>query len=101
MWKFCPVWWQAQVRTIGSLGTYSESRPRSSQLAVLLLLLPFQIPRILKNIWMPIVFIQFWGFPSVSAVKNLQEMRDRSLGQEDLLEEGIATHSSILAWRIP
>ena len=25
----------------------------------------------------------------------------RSLGQEDLLEEGIATHSSILAWRIP
>ena len=25
----------------------------------------------------------------------------RSLGQEDPLEEGIATHSSILAWRIP
>ena len=25
----------------------------------------------------------------------------RSLGQEDLLEEGIATHSSILTWRIP
>ena len=24
----------------------------------------------------------------------------RSLGQEDLLEEGMATHSSILAWRI-
>ena len=24
-----------------------------------------------------------------------------SLGQEDLLEEGMATHSSILAWRIP
>ena len=28
-------------------------------------------------------------------------MRDRSLGQEDPLEEGMATHSSILAWRIP
>ena len=28
-------------------------------------------------------------------------MRVRSLGQEDLLAEGIATHSSILAWRIP
>ena len=27
-------------------------------------------------------------------------MRVRSLGQEDLLEEGMATHSSILAWRI-
>ena len=25
----------------------------------------------------------------------------RSLGQEDPLDEGIATHSSILAWRIP
>ena len=28
-------------------------------------------------------------------------MWDRSLGQEDPLEEGMATHSSILAWRIP
>ena len=37
-------------------------------------------------------------------VKNLpamQEMRVRSLGWEDPLEEGMATHSSILAWRIP
>ena len=28
-------------------------------------------------------------------------MRVRSLGQEDPLEEGMATHSSIPAWRIP
>ena len=28
-------------------------------------------------------------------------MRVTSLGQEDPLEEGMATHSSILAWRIP
>ena len=28
-------------------------------------------------------------------------MRVRSLGREDLLEEGMATHSSIPAWRIP
>ena len=28
-------------------------------------------------------------------------MQVRSLGQEDLLEKGMATHSSILAWRIP
>ena len=36
-------------------------------------------------------------------VKNLpavQENRVRSLGQEDLLEKGIATHSSTLAWKI-
>ena len=59
MWKFFPVWWLAQVHTIGSLGTYGESRPRSSQLAVLLLFLRFQIPRILKNIWMLIVLYLF------------------------------------------
>ena len=37
-------------------------------------------------------------------VKNLPAMREswvRSLGQEDPLEKGMATHSSILAWRIP
>ena len=28
-------------------------------------------------------------------------MQVRSLGREDPLEEGIATHSSILAWEIP
>ena len=31
----------------------------------------------------------------------MQETRVQSLGQEDPLEKGIATHSSILAWRIP
>ena len=47
------------------------------------------------------------GFPGGSAVKNppaMQEMQEtwvRSLGQEDLLEEGMATHSSILACKIP
>ena len=37
-------------------------------------------------------------------VKNLppmQETQVQSLGQEDPLEKGIATHFSILAWRIP
>ena len=37
-------------------------------------------------------------------VKNLpplQETQIQSLGQEDLLEKGVATHSSILAGRIP
>ena len=29
------------------------------------------------------------------------EMKAQSLGQEDPLEEGMATYSSILAWRIP
>ena len=37
-------------------------------------------------------------------IKNLPAMQEtwvRSLGWEDPLEEGMATHSSILAWRIP
>ena len=40
----------------------------------------------------------------VQTVKNLlaiQETRVASLGWEDTLEEGMAPHSSILAWRIP
>ena len=47
------------------------------------------------------------GFPDGLAVKNLPAMQEtqkmwvQSLGQEDALEEGMATHSSILAWRIP
>ena len=45
--------------------------------------------------------------PGGSAVKNLpsmqkpQETQVQSLGWEDPLEEGMATPSSILAWRIP
>ena len=38
------------------------------------------------------------------SVKNLlavQETQVRSMGREDPLEKGMATHSSILAWRIP
>ena len=33
-------------------------------------------------------------------MQETSEMRIRSLGQEAPLEEGVATHSSILAWRI-
>ena len=36
--------------------------------------------------------------------KNLPALREtkvQSLGQEDTLEKGMATHTSILAWRIP
>ena len=40
----------------------------------------------------------------VQTIKNLpavQETRVQSLGLEDPLEKGMATHSSILPWRIP
>ena len=44
------------------------------------------------------------GLPCGSAVKNQHAMREtwvQSLGWKDPLEEGMATHSSSLAWRIP
>ena len=54
--------------------------------------------------WLLLSIIQlFWGFPVSSAVKNLPAMQEAwvwSLGQEDPLEEGMATHSSTLAWKI-
>ena len=46
----------------------------------------------------------FPGGPDGKAVKRLPTMREtgvRSLGQEDPLEREMATHSSILAWKIP
>ena len=45
-----------------------------------------------------------WASLVAQLVKNLRAMREtwvRSLGWEDPLENGNATHSSILAWRIP
>ena len=44
------------------------------------------------------------AFPGGSDSRNLpamQETRVRSLGPEGPLEEGMATHSSVPAWRIP
>ena len=34
-------------------------------------------------------------------MQEMQQTQVQSLGQEDPLEEGMATHCSILAWRIP
>ena len=46
----------------------------------------------------------FVGFPGGSVAKNPPASAGDSgsiLGREDPLEKGMATHSSILAWRIP
>ena len=54
-----------------------------------------------------VLCIYIYSFPGGSVVKNppavqeSQEMRVRSLGWEDPLEEGMEAHSSILDWRIP
>ena len=45
-----------------------------------------------------------WALLEAQMVKNLPAMQEtwmRSLGWEDLLEKRTASHSSILAWRIP
>ena len=54
-------------------------------------------PKGMIDWWLP------WGFPGGSVVKNppaKQETCVYSLGQEDPLKKEIATHSSILAWKI-
>ena len=48
--------------------------------------------------------MNYLGFPGGSDSKEspaMQEAQVRFLGQEDPLENGMATHSSVLAWRIP
>ena len=45
-----------------------------------------------------------WASLVAQMVKNLpamQETRVRSLGWKDFLKKGMATHSSVLTWRIP
>ena len=51
-----------------------------------------------QGIWM------WWASLVAQMVKSLPEMRETQvqfLGQEDPLEKEMATHSSILAWKIP
>ena len=43
----------------------------------------------------------YGGFPHGAVVKNVPANTVWSLGGEDPLEKEMATHSSILAWRIP
>ena len=38
---------------------------------------------------------------NLPAMQEMQATRDQSLGQEDPLEKEMATHSSIIAWKIP
>ena len=58
----------------------------------------------LEEKWVCQTWKALWGFPGGSDLKNppaMQETWVRSLGWEDSLKKRMATHSSILAWRIP
>ena len=69
--------------------------------------LVFQMMREIRGEFPGMVRYSFWRFESslvAQMVKNLPAMQDtqvQSLGREDALEKGLATHSRILAWRIP
>ena len=74
-----------------------SSRPHGLQPTRLLRLWDF------PDIW----YLLYWSSLVAQMVKHLPAMpitwetRVQSLGQEDLLEKEMATHSSILAWKIP
>ena len=66
-----------------------------SSVTLLNMILYYGIPPTRKNYYASVV---------AQMVKNLPAMQQtwvRSLGQEDILEKGMATHSNTLAWRIP
>ena len=58
-----------------------------------------------RKTWLShITVYHLWGFPPGAVVKNPTANTGdvvQSLGQEDLLEKEIATHSNILVWKIP
>ena len=68
-------------------------------------IIPFYLFIDLSQIFLFSVFMSWvWASLVAQMVKNLpamQETQVQSLDQEDPLEKGMATHSSILAWEIP
>ena len=57
-----------------------------------------------EDLLLMIIGVSLWGSLVTQLVKNLPAMQEnwvQSLGWEDPMEKGKATHSSILAWRIP
>ena len=59
-----------------------------------------RIPILFKRVYLPPIGSSLMA----QIVKNLPAMREtwvQSPGWEDPLEKGMATHSSVLAWRIP
>ena len=57
-----------------------------------------------RVIYLMLLKASLWAFLVAQMVKNLPavwETRVQSLGWENPMEKGMATHSSILAWRIP
>ena len=63
-----------------------------------------RVPLVYVSIFMPILYCFNWVSLVAQMVKNppaMQKTWVQSLSWEDPLEKGMATHFSILAWRIP
>ena len=62
-------------------------------------------PAFHDDLWITLLWYSLYGLPWVAqVVKNLPVRQDTQawfLGQEDQLEKEMATHSSILAWKVP
>ena len=61
-------------------------------------------PYFIHNSFLTLNLVPLGGCPMAQMVKNLPAVEEtwvRYMGQEHPLEKGMATHSSILAWRIP
>ena len=65
------------------------------------LIFPFLLKLGWVFLWFGWVIVPDGSSGKESAMQEMQEMWVWSLGREDPLEEGMATHSNILAWRIP
>ena len=102
--KFWLIWWNERY-SVYRFG-FSLSLAQPDIFYVL-----YSVHYLFMNVLIFIIYIYriFYGVNLPASlvahiVKNppaMQETRVRSLGQEDPLEEDMATHSSILAWRLP
>ena len=107
--KSLPVEWETQVRTLG------QEDPLEKEMATHSSIPAWRIPWTVEPDRLQLVGSQrvghnwvtslsFWASLVAQLVKNPSAMWEtwfRSLGWEDPLVKGPATHSSILAWRIP
>ena len=85
-----------------SLSSFTFVKRLFSSLLSAIRVVPSAYLRLL--IFLPADLILAWGSLVAQLVKEPPVMREtyvRSQGWEELLEKGKATHSSILAWRIP
>ena len=109
-WKASAFWWRCWNGEWNCSGSLIYSFIHSLDI-YLRWLTVFQVPvlNIVNTISFPLEqssegkkpLNNFWVAQMVNNLPKMQETWVWSLGQEDPLEKGIATHSSILAWRIP